>query len=40
MLIKAGIKTIDEVTDLEMKVRVQALLDVSGIYIYTKLWYY
>lgn len=31
ILIKAGIKTIDDITDLEMKVRVQALLDKDNV---------
>ena len=31
ILIKAGIKTIEDVTDLEMKVRVQALLDKDNV---------
>jgi hypothetical protein len=31
ILIKAGLKTIDEVTDLEMKIREQALLDKDNV---------
>ena len=30
-LIKAGIKTIDEITDAEMKIRVQAMLDKDNV---------
>jgi len=30
-LIKAGIKTIDEITDVAMKIRVQAMLDKDNV---------